>query len=84
MPRKPDPEPSEKQKEILEFIVLTVSQKGFQPSQQEMADHFGITKNAVAQRLDELAKRGLIEMVGKNRERAISLKGVKFKPYAAD
>ena len=80
MPTSPEEEPSEKQLEILEFIFGYVCEHGFQPSQQEMAEHFGVNKNAVAGRLNGLEKNGLIK-INKGRERAIQLLHVKFTPY---
>ena len=80
MPPRPDPTPSEKQLELLAFIIEFIEANGYQPTQAEMAARFGVTKNAVQNRLMELAARGLIELPTgtKARERAIKLCHVRF------
>lgn len=83
MPKKPIDTPSEKQLEVLRFIEH-VEEHGFQPSQQEIANAFGLTKTAISARLRELAARNLIEMPESGKERAVRLKFLKFKAYSAD
>lgn len=83
MPKKPSVEASEAQLDVLRYLVSFIEEHGFQPTQSDMATHFGVTKNAIQARLKELAKRQIINMPAgeKARERAISLKHVKFKAY---
>jgi hypothetical protein len=83
MPLVPNPEPSERQLEVVQFIIDHVERWGFQPNQQEMADHFGVSKTAIQGRLREAARRGLIE-IENSRERAIVLKNVRFHAKGGD
>lgn len=77
-----DPNPSEKQLEVLRYIISYVEVNGYQPSQLEMAEHFSISKNAIQGRLRELDRRGLIEMPA-GRERAVILKWVRYRAYSS-
>jgi DNA-binding MarR family transcriptional regulator len=54
---------------------------GFQPSQREIAHHFGLTDNAILMRLKGLERHGLVELAGGSRERAVVLRHVRFKVY---
>jgi len=82
MPVISDPNPSEKQLEMLRCIVSFVEVNGYQPSQQEIAAHFGLSKNVIQMRLKELARRGVIEMPA-GRERAVILKWVRYRAYSS-
>lgn len=82
MPATSDPNPSEKQLEVLRYIISYVEVNGFQPSQLEIADYFGLSKNAIQNRLKELERRGVIEMP-KGRERAVMLKWVRYRAYSS-
>ncbi len=73
-----DPNPSEKQLEVLLYIIAHVEVHGYQPSQAELAAHFKVSKNAIQGRLKELDRRGLIELP-EGKERAIILKNVEFR-----
>ena len=75
------PEPSEKQLEVLRFLIEFIEQNGYQPTHGEMAEHFDVSKNAIQGRLKELARRGLVEMPAdrKAKERAVVIKHVKFR-----
>lgn len=84
MPAKPNPDASEKQLEVFEFIIRHVEDHGFQPSGAEMARHFGVTKTAIQARLKNLARRGFIEYGTGTRERAIVLTQVFFKAHAVE
>ena len=54
-----------RQEEILEFISNFISESGYPPSLQEIADAFGIaSKHGVVRHLDALAKKGYIEKTG--------------------
>jgi predicted transcriptional regulator len=54
---KVNPEPS---KNTLRFLISNVGRHGYQPSYNEMVAHFGVTKNAIVERLRGLARRGYI------------------------
>jgi Mn-dependent DtxR family transcriptional regulator len=81
MTRAPETEPSEKMLEVLRHIIDFVEENGYQPSQAEMAGHFGVTKSAVAARLKGLAERGVVGLADGDRERAVRLYYVKYKAY---
>lgn len=72
----PKPEPTREQVELLEFIIQHVEEKGFQPSRQEMANHFGISVPAIQGRLEGLEARGFI--LAGSEARAIQIAGVVF------
>jgi SOS-response transcriptional repressor LexA len=74
-------QPSEKQLEVLRYIISHVEKHGFQPTQAEMARAFGVTKNAIQNRLKDLARRGIIDMPDgtKTRERAIVIKFIRYR-----
>jgi SOS-response transcriptional repressor LexA len=78
-------QPSEKQMELLDYLIRHIEEHGFQPSYSEMAEHFGVTKNAIQGRLRGLARKGIIELPrrAKVRERAVVLKQVRFKAWPA-
>lgn len=78
MPAKPDPNPSQKGLETLLFIIAHVEIHGFQPSQAEIALHFGVSRNAIQGRLRELARRDIISLPEGSRERAVVLHFVEF------
>lgn len=78
MPVETDPNPSKEQIEVLAYIICHVMVHGFQPSQSEIAEHFGITKGAINKRLQNLARRGYVEYSGGRFERAIIIPFLKF------
>lgn len=80
MAEQPSPEPSEKGLEVLRAIIEHVEQHGYQPIHTELAQQFGVTKNAIQGRLRELARRGLVDVpIGEGaRERAVGLKFIRF------
>lgn len=84
MPVHPDPNPSEKGLEVLRMIISHVEIHGYQPSQQEMADALGVSKNAIQGRLKELARRNVVSLPDGNRERAVVLHYVRFKAYTSN
>jgi repressor LexA len=57
---------TEKQKKVLDFIEDRLG-NGKPPSQREMAEHFGLARNAVRQLLDYLKKKGYLEDSGGHR-----------------
>lgn len=79
MPKKPSLEATTKQLELLGFIISYTEENGYQPSQAEMACHFGVTQNAIWERLKGLEHRGEITLPGGRRGRAIGLTGWRFK-----
>lgn len=83
MPAEASPQPSETQLDVLRYLIDHIQKHGYQPTQAEMAEHFGVTKNAIQARLKELAKRNIIDMPegARARERAIGLKHVRFKAF---
>lgn len=64
---------------VWEYIIDHVEINGFQPSIQEMAEHFGIDRKALHDRLKELEKKHFIRLPGPNKERCIRLNLVRFK-----
>lgn len=59
---------TERQKELLKFIVQQIRDHSLPPSISEMADHLGVkSKNAVAKLLDSLEDGGYIATSGKAR-----------------
>jgi SOS-response transcriptional repressor LexA len=77
--RPVNPYPSEKQLEVVHYLVEYLQQHGYQPSQQEMADRFGVSRNAIRQRLVQLESRGIIKMPKREFERAVQLRNVTIK-----
>ncbi|MCL5281680.1 MAG: transcriptional repressor LexA [Planctomycetes bacterium] len=55
-----------KQKQVLEFITARLDE-GLPPSQQEMADHFGLVQNAAYQLVSYLRKKGYVIDTGGHR-----------------
>lgn len=52
---------TQRQKEILDFIMKFVKSNGFEPSYQKIADEFGLkSKGGVAKHIEALEKKGLI------------------------
>jgi len=84
MATESDPNPSEKQLEVLRYIIAHIETHGFQPSQSEVAQAIGVTKNAIQGRLKELARRGIIDLPAGNRERAIVLKYIQFRAISTN
>ncbi|HMQ01746.1 MAG TPA: transcriptional repressor LexA [Candidatus Doudnabacteria bacterium] len=59
---------TDRQKELLRFIVKQIREQSLPPSISEMAKHLGVkSKNAVAKLLDGLEEGGYIETTGKAR-----------------
>jgi repressor LexA len=76
MPRRDD-NISDKQAEVLGFIIDYVEEHGFQPTTGDMAEHFGVSVNAIKDRLKQLITKQVITTMPRQ-ERAISIKQVKF------
>ncbi len=69
---------TEKQAEVWMFLVNYVEANGYQPSQVEIAEHFGVTKKAIADRLVQLHAKGYIELPERYKDRCIKIMYVKF------
>lgn len=52
-----------KQRRIWEFIKSFRTKHGYSPSLDEIADHFGVMRNAVNQQLFAMEKRGRIKRI---------------------
>lgn len=63
---------TEKQKQILNYIVAYSKEKKYPPSIREIAEHFKITPKGAYDHLKALEKKGVIK-TEKNRSRAIEL-----------
>ena len=72
------------QQETLNCIIESVCERGFQPSMQEMAVHFSITRKAVRDRLVQLARKGYIQMPRCHQQRCYRIRGVKFRVVRDD
>lgn len=73
--------PTQPQLEVYFFLVQYVAAHGFQPSQRELAERFGIKQASMSGRLKGLAEHGLVEFPdAAKRDRAIRLKRVSFSP----
>ncbi len=66
--------------DLLLFILRYLRENGFQPTTQEMADHFGVTVPTINNRLWKLEEDGYLTRVG---ARALRIKhlevSLKFK-----
>jgi len=63
---------TEKQEQVLQFIVDVVREKGFPPTIREIGDQFGITAKGAYDHLKAIEKKGFIR-TSKNQSRAIEL-----------
>ena len=52
---------TDRQREVLEFIIDFKSLQGFTPSYQEIGDNLGITKGTVKDFINTLLRKGYIE-----------------------
>jgi len=79
----PDPRVlTKRQRDIYRFIVTTVEQCGYQPTIQEMGEHFGVaSKNGIVCHLRALEAKGFIRIPGQSgsiKTRAVELVGLRF------
>ena len=81
MSRQSSREPTGKQLEVLRYITEHVEEHGYQPTQGEVAGHFGVTRAAIQARLRGLSRKGLVEVPPGKKERAVVLKRLKFRAY---
>ena len=71
-----------RQKQIYDFLLKNIREKGFAPSMQEIGQRFKIAStNGVSDHLRALEKKGYIRRVGK---RAIEMLGAVGKPLFSD
>jgi repressor LexA len=71
-----------RQKQIYDFLLKSIREKGFAPSIQELGQRFKIAStNGVSDHLKALERKGYIRRVGK---RAIELLGALGKPLLSD
>jgi repressor LexA len=68
---------SDSQRNILETISTYISQKGFPPTMQELADILGIKASSVYEQLNRLEKKGYIR---RKKRAARSIEIIKNKP----
>jgi SOS-response transcriptional repressor LexA len=74
--RPASPAPTPAQMQLWSYLVQYVCENGYQPSQTEMGEHFGITQASVQDRLKGLQERGYLFLTGV--ERAIQMPDLKF------
>jgi SOS-response transcriptional repressor LexA len=75
---------TEKQGEVLNFLIDHVSKYGYQPSIGEMAKEFGITHVAMADRIRQLASKGVLDLPGPRQERCFLLRHYRFSPVLVE
>lgn len=69
---------TEGMRSLLQFVIQQILECGFQPSRQEMAEHFRVSKTTIANRLADLARKGYVRVVP-GRERGIEVVGLRFR-----
>lgn len=57
---------------MIEFIRLTIHERGYPPTVRELADHYGLSTSTVHDRLRKLQAEGVIR-VEAGRARAITI-----------
>ncbi|MGE3805858.1 MAG: LexA family protein [Gemmataceae bacterium] len=75
---QPEKEVSPKQLQVFLLIVGHIEQWGYQPTMEELAKILGIDRRSVHDRMRLLERKGWLEL-GKNRDRAVILRGVNFR-----
>ena len=81
MPRRRSDVPTPAQKELLAFIYSFTEEHCYQPSLDEMAGQFRVTKEAVLDRLRGLRERGMLSFAERPSSRALVLHFVKCRLY---
>lgn len=76
---KPTHEITDKQKEIFFFIVDYLEENGYQPTTREAAQHFGITRRAASDRIEQLIRKGYLVAPPLNQERSLKINNVRFE-----
>lgn len=70
--------PTDRQKEVLRFVVEFIEQHGYQPSRREIAEHFGVAPNSIMGHLRGLEQRGFIDL-SNGKDRAMRIPNVYFR-----
>ena len=60
------------QVDTVDFISSYIGKHGYSPTMQEIADHFGVTKTSIHERIHALIKQGVIANE-RNKTRSITL-----------
>ncbi len=68
---------TQRQREVLNFILKFFPNEQRMPSVREIGEHFGISPNGVTAHLQALAKKGFIAMPEQQKARAIRLLGMR-------
>jgi predicted transcriptional regulator len=69
-----------KQAAVFEKVIETVYEKLYQPSRQDLADHFGVTVHAITSHFRALIKKGWFDY-GKSSVRAAHVTDEALKVY---
>jgi DNA-binding MarR family transcriptional regulator len=79
MSRRPIEEITDKQLEILELLISSTVDNGYQPSQAELAVMTGTTRHAVSQKIKQLMLKGFLEQPQDGGgERCLKINGLVF------
>lgn len=81
MPRQRSDVPTDAQQQLLAFIFSYLEEHCCQPALAEMAEHFGVSKEAILDRLRGLRERGFVSFADKPSPRALVLHFVKCRVY---
>jgi DNA-binding MarR family transcriptional regulator len=68
---------TQRQREVLNFILKFFPNEQRMPSVREIGEHFSISPNGVTAHLHALAKKGFIALPERQKARAIKLLGVR-------
>lgn len=79
-----NPDVTDKQQDVLDYIIQHVEDCGYQPSKLDMANHFGCTERAIFDRLKQLESKGVLMLNAREgkKDRAITLHHMKFRAVA--
>jgi DNA-binding Lrp family transcriptional regulator len=73
-------EVTDKQREVWHYYLAYACRNGFQPTITEVAARFGVTRRAIADRLVQLAVKGIVELPRAAQERCYRFIFVRFQP----
>jgi Mn-dependent DtxR family transcriptional regulator len=65
---------TERTDRVLEFIEAAIEAKGFPPSTQEIADHFGVAKSTAYYDLRRLLADGRVTIIPRTARSAVPMK----------
>jgi predicted transcriptional regulator len=71
---------TDKQLSILRLIIKSTLENGFQPNNEEIAKQAGTTRQAVADKIKQLCRKGVLKLSVASGERCVSIMGVRFVP----